>query len=355
MTKDTGDEYRHLRPEYERFACRLADLLRDLLAAEGVRIHTVEHRAKTVESFLQKISRPEKAYRNPLRDVSDLAGVRIIAYYVSDIATIAQLVAREFAVDRPRSADRGASLKPNEFGYRSHHYVITLRANRRRLREWSTFGNFAAEIQVRTVVQHAWAAISHALQYKNETDVPVELARKLFRVSGLLELADEEFAEIYRRSAAIALNVAESLRQGNLAIPISRDALEQYVESSDVVQKLVRVARKAGFAWEDEFDAPPGDPDDSYAQLAWACIRAGVRTIGDLEQTTRHSFDDAVKYLNVLRSRSDTDWSGSAPWFLQLVVMMSNIERFDAALLVAHGWDEGIAVRVVNTAKELAA
>jgi hypothetical protein len=53
-------------------------------------------------------------------------------------------------------------------------------------------------VQVRTVLQHAWASISHALQYKQEDDIPRALRRRLARISALLEVADEEFAELNR-------------------------------------------------------------------------------------------------------------------------------------------------------------
>jgi trimethylamine:corrinoid methyltransferase-like protein len=60
-----------------------------------------------------------------------------------------------------------------------------------------------AEVHVRTVLQHAWAAISHSLQYKKEDDVPAALRRRLNRLAALLELADQEFTTLSAEHRAL--------------------------------------------------------------------------------------------------------------------------------------------------------
>jgi putative GTP pyrophosphokinase len=184
VTQTNGEAYLLVRPLYQRFADRLADLLGSLLLEAAVRVHTIDHRAKDVESFLQKASRPEKNYKDPLKDITDLAGVRVIAYHIDDLIRIGALIRQEFIVDDEQSSDRGAILKPNEFGYRSHHFVVKLTDRRSNLSEWKPLADLVAEIQARTVLQHAWAAISHGAQYKSRADLPPALSRRMFRVSG---------------------------------------------------------------------------------------------------------------------------------------------------------------------------
>jgi hypothetical protein len=60
----------------------------------------------------------------------------------------------------------------------------------------ATIGDLTAEIQVRTLSQHVWAAASHVLQYKNETSVPLPVRRSIHRVSALLETVDLEFERV---------------------------------------------------------------------------------------------------------------------------------------------------------------
>jgi len=185
------------RPSYEEFVGRVKDLIGTLVHGEGIRVDSIHGRTKTVESLRDKLSRPGKAYTR-LENVPDLAGLRVITYLREDADRVVELIRKEFDVDDEESEDVAGRLAPNEFGYLSVHLVIRLSEGRRRLAEWSTVQALHAEVQVRTVLQHAWASFSHALQYKQEDDVPRALRRRLARLSALLEVADEEFAELNR-------------------------------------------------------------------------------------------------------------------------------------------------------------
>ena len=77
---DTIQEYRAIRPTYERFCVKTQQLLCDLLGAEGIAFQVIEGRAKTPERFAEKPERAGKSYEAPLEDVTDLAGLRIILY-----------------------------------------------------------------------------------------------------------------------------------------------------------------------------------------------------------------------------------------------------------------------------------
>lgn len=91
------------------------------------------------------------------------------------------------------SEDKVDNLEPDKFGYRSHHFVVTLR------HEWLNVPNYRglegikAEIQVRTILMHAWADISHKLSYKKKEHIPELFQRNLFQLSALFEIADDRF------------------------------------------------------------------------------------------------------------------------------------------------------------------
>src|SRR5258706_12139567 len=163
-------EYELKRPLYVEFTEKVKGLLQDILQLAKIRYQVVEHRTKEIPSFREKITRANKQYSSPLQEITDLAGLRIIVYYSEDVAIVCKLIEREFTIDKNSSVDKGSLLQPNEFGYRSVHYVVSLSNTRYSLPEWRSYKGLTAEIQVRTVLQHAWAAISHALQYKNEQD-----------------------------------------------------------------------------------------------------------------------------------------------------------------------------------------
>lgn len=185
------------RPLYEKFLGRVKDLITTLVDNAGVRVDSIHERTKTVASLSDKLSRPDKSYSR-LEDVPDLAGLRVIACHREDADRVVELIQNEFEIDDEDSEDVAERLAPDAFGYLSVHLVLQLSEERRQLPEWSEVNALRVEVQVRTVLQHAWASISHGLQYKHEDDVPDALRRRLARLSALLELADQEFATLNR-------------------------------------------------------------------------------------------------------------------------------------------------------------
>jgi ppGpp synthetase/RelA/SpoT-type nucleotidyltranferase len=130
--------------------------------------------------------------------MTDLSGIRIVAYYLRDVHRIANVIRNELRIDELNSSDKASELPVTGFGYRSVHLIASLDERRLALPEWRKFINLRCEIQVRTVLEHVWAAVSHELQYKREDEVLPIFKRRLARLSGLLELSDEEFGDLRR-------------------------------------------------------------------------------------------------------------------------------------------------------------
>ena len=107
--------------------------------------------------------------------------MRIITYFAEEVDAVAQLIEREFTIDRKNSIDKRMALDPDQFGYLSVHYIVSLAANRSQLPEYAALSGLSAEIQIRSILQHAWAEIEHDLGYKSQTAVPRDVVRQ-FRV-----------------------------------------------------------------------------------------------------------------------------------------------------------------------------
>ena len=174
-------------------------MLTDLLDQSGLNYLSVSGRAKGIASFAAKAGRLREGrpmFPDPLHDITDQIGLRVITYLRGDVDVVAQVLHEEFEVMDDR--DLGLqTASEGRFGYASRHLVVRLREGE----GTEEMRAHPAQVQVRTVLQHAWAEFEHATRYKGV--VPDEHVRDLDRrftlAAGLLELADEEFSAIHER------------------------------------------------------------------------------------------------------------------------------------------------------------
>ena len=192
MIEITSHEYQKFATEYERLGKNVVEALKTFLKENNIPFLDIYYRIKSFESFSEKIDR--KNYENPFIDIEDICGIRIISYYISDIPKISELISKEFSVIEEE--DKADLLGLKEFAYRSKHFIIRINE------KWTSAPNYRgleklkAEIQVRTILMHAWAEIEHKLNYKSDSQVPDKFQRKLFRLSAKFEEADEQFEEL---------------------------------------------------------------------------------------------------------------------------------------------------------------
>lgn len=188
-------EYDKEKRVYERFAKDVENLLVKFLENQNITYNATTYRLKSKESLSNKIDIKNDKYET-LSEITDVAGIRVISYYADDVDKIAEIVEKEFEVDEENSIDKRKALEPDRFGYCSVHYVVKMKKERLRLQEYKAYQNLKCEIQIRSVLQHAWAEIEHDLGYKSEITIPRDERRNFSRLAGLLELADKEFQEI---------------------------------------------------------------------------------------------------------------------------------------------------------------
>jgi putative GTP pyrophosphokinase len=232
------DQFKSKRPGYERFGKKLEPLLVELLERKGIRVQDVTHRVKDPEHLREKIERPGKSYGS-LEAVTDLLGVRIITFFLDDVNEVADLVEREFIVDHNRSANRGDE-DTQQFGYRSVHKIVSLPPRRTGLGEWADFDGLFCEIQIRSILGHAWAEIEHDLGYKAGTGVPSDVRRRFARLSALLELADDEFLRLRDDIYEYARDARESVVERPRETPVNTVTLAAFLNSDPTVRHLVQ-------------------------------------------------------------------------------------------------------------------
>ena len=179
------------RADYEKLCAEVAYILNRELSKNHVEFSTISHRAKTLNSFLEKIQR--KSYANPIEEITDFAGVRVVCLYVDDLKKVETAIARHFEIIE--KIDKLTDRKTDQFGYGAIHFVVRLGENSSGAR-YDDLKNLVCEIQTRTVLQDAWAIIDYHLVYKNESNIPTVLRSRLNLLAENFQDSDEEFKSI---------------------------------------------------------------------------------------------------------------------------------------------------------------
>lgn len=232
-------EYVTERPKYVAFTENLRGLIYVLTRSQGIDSISIESRTKDIESFDAKIGRESKAGKySHVTNITDLSGIRIVVYYLDDVIKICNLIEENFEIDIANSVNKNVSIEADRFGYLSIHYVASHNSLRCDLPENKQFSGMKAEIQIRTVLQHAWAVLDRRLRYNNEDDIPREIRRKFFRISALLEAADENLSEIGRQVIQLRQKYHDEIQSGNPISDINLESLEIYWENSPMMQHL---------------------------------------------------------------------------------------------------------------------
>lgn len=181
------EEKQPLHEAFARYVCeRVTDGTREI----GVPCE-ITSRAKTLDSMLKKAVR--KNYADPITQITDKAGVRIVLLYQDHRDEVVEMVRRMF--DLVRHEDTAERLSTAEFGYQGIHCQVRLRPEE--IDETSrAFADLSCEIQIHTCAQHAWSETTHELIYKPVGSTPLHLKRAAVRLVALTELFDNEISRV---------------------------------------------------------------------------------------------------------------------------------------------------------------
>ena len=243
-------------------------LVRTILDEAGINYLSVTGRTKSVESFAAKAARRddgELRYPRPLDDITDQIGVRVITYVLSDVAAVADLLADQVVVKDDRDLGQETASQ-GRFGYASRHLLIAPSPAVESQPAYAQLRGRVASVQIRTVLQHAWAEFEHDIRYKGT--VPAEQAREFDRrftlAAGLLELADREFSTIRDR-----------LSSGRAAVPDPQDD-DPRIDPRELAAFLAGQYADAGWSRTDHYD-----------WISGLLLELGVTSLRELSETLR--------------------------------------------------------------------
>jgi putative GTP pyrophosphokinase len=252
-------------------------ILEPAISKRNIKLHSITHRLKGVDSFIDKIQRKES--EKPFDDIKDIVGIRVICLFLSDIERVGDVIRESFLILDEDNKVEGAEV--SSFGYMSVHFTVTMKKEHAGPR-YDPIANLPLEIQVRTIAMDAWANVSHYLDYKTEKDVPSDLRRDFYALSGLFYVADRHFEMFFLSRQASQEKMEE----------IFEDASEQLRLDQEINLDSLAAYLSSRFP-----DRRHGDAKN-LSPLIEELSKFGFRTIGDVDRmlsSAENAFADYEK------------------------------------------------------------
>jgi len=290
MTEKSTDDIRKLRKQYEakipffeqvRSAAETA--IHKALDESDIKVHDVLSRVKETDSFLKKVE--PRVFGEPLEDLDDIVGLRVLVLFRSDIEKVGELIKKYFKL--VKEDDKTKDKEASDFSYLGTHYTVTLDP------EWTGKQNTnlfdqKIEIQVRTLAMDSWATISYYLDYKQEIDIPVPLRRDFFALNGLFYVADTHFEIIHKKRKKSIAELEVKLESK------SADAGSQRINLDSLTVFLKQTFPNRGHS-------EPGDVSELVGELEGA----GITLIEQFDSLLKQAME---AFMNYEREFVDTNF-----------------------------------------------
>ncbi len=285
------DEYRDSLPLLEQMKEEVLAKLREALDRNGLYVTAIEARIKTEESLAGKLALKGAKYAT-LADITDVLGARIITFYTDDVDRVAAMAEQMFDIDWENSVDKRRLHQLDSFGYNSLHYICRLPNYPLRF-----------ELQLRTTLQHAWASINHDTGYKSGIEIPREYLRRMNRLAGMLEMADDEFSRIRTEINDYRRRVQQLVSSGRLdEVLLDGDTFRSYLQAKpfDALNKRIAAINQAEI-----MDAP-------LIRYLRILKELQCNTLGDVSRLISRYEEDAYRLARHQLGNTDLDIISSA-------------------------------------------
>ena len=328
-------KYKQKKFLYEQLKEAVNEFIEEILENKTkINIHSVRARTKSIDSLAEKVRRPGKDY-DSLSEIKDLTAVRIVTYFDDEIDVVGEILEDNFNIDPRHSIDKRKGFDYQEFGYSSLHKVARFKSNTLPVKQNDKLSGLFFEIQIRTILQHAWAEIEHDLGYKYKEEIPDSINRRFARLSALLEVADDEFISLRDDLEKYEDNIQLQIKEQPGDVDINKFTLGQFMKVDEVMQNLTAYIDE----WSQNLPRKTTGKDFFLGEAARGIKLIGVRNIAELkeiisdyEQLVKDSFD-----LVFARDKELPGWSPSMILFaLILIYGAVNFKRKDLQNLYAE-------------------
>ncbi|AMK22418.1 MULTISPECIES: GTP pyrophosphokinase [unclassified Sphingobium] len=272
------EAYNRYLPAFSALKDEANFIISHALGKSGIKIHAVEHRIKTYDSLRNKIS---SGGHESIDEILDAVGLRIVCLFKSDLPNVCEIISSEFDVI---SFDDKVDSSTDSFGYMSIHFICEMKKAYSGPR-YDAIRGMRFEIQVRTLCMHAWAAISHYLDYKAEWDIPDHLKKGLNALSGLFYVADVQYEQLYSSRQI-------SKEQSDTASPTESE--DQPINFDTVFSMLRRI-----------FPDRKTVDSEKISIFVKELTVNNYTNIGNIERDIVNSYDHVLKYDAEIKENQD--------------------------------------------------
>ena len=290
-------QYQSLLPVYSQIAEVIPGKLKEFFDEAGIIVAALEHRVKTEDSLAGKLKLKGGKYSD-IFDITDIVGLRVITFYIDDVDKVASIIERLFEIDWENSIDKRKAHEIDSFGYLSLHYICRIPESSYTDPGHPELNKIRFEVQMRTVLQHAWANMNHDTGYKSGVEIPRVYLRNLSRLAGMLELVDDEFSRIRRELSDYRRQVRKLVASGNLAeVQLDGDSFKSYMQ----IRPFDALSRRIASINQAEIQ-----PVDLSAFLG--LFKAmGFKTLGDIAALVKDYSDAAYQIACFQMGITDLD------------------------------------------------
>jgi len=310
--KSFESEFILAKSNLNKFKNSLVIQIEQLLESNEIALgFPIQNRTKEWNSISDKVKSGRFSIKKSIFEMQDLVGLRIILLFKPDAQKACDLI--EGNLNVTRKYDTLSRLKEDQFGYSSTHFVISIPKEWAKVPTFSNMENYKAEIQIRTLSQHAWAEASKELQYKNEENVPKPLLRSIGRISALLETVDFEFERMLVERSNYLKTLTTELTTTN-TVKLNVDNLKAIVD--EILPEIYK------------------DEDESYSELLQELNYFGIDDTSKLIEFLNKNIKEAIKtdkkIVNEIKSAKNQ------PDFLEKIEYFYEPDRINLGVYYSH-------------------
>ncbi|GHV46194.1 hypothetical protein FACS1894204_07300 [Synergistales bacterium] len=323
---------------YEEYSARIRNLVQDLVDREDIEPCGVEGWAKAPSELVKSLGANYEGDASSFA-ADDLVTVRVLVRFPEDVQVVEEVIRSEFKINAERSTTSEGLEDPYRFGYPSVFYVLSLSDSRSELKEWRKYDGLSFTLELRTVLQDAWATISPRVNLSVDAVSEKKLKRKLIRLAALLEEADEGFLALWGdvKNASVPVPPRAEVRIEETEAPVQAEKIFSEEEFHDYMQeqkgggfinKWNATTIKAGFPI---FVPTPNYLKESCIYLYKILRAVGIDTASELEKFLAE-MDEGDKGLLQLKAVQGAFEKESGSW---------RVDAFSAVFLLVMNlkWD----------------